>query len=540
MKSIKILTAFLGLIGYSCSDFLVEEPTTEVAEFEFFQTAENAQLAVNAMYDPLGWGESSTLGAGGHSYEFIFGDICSDDAEKGSVNGDQNGIANLKNFTATGGTSNINIMWSKHFVAIGRANLVLKNLEGSPIAESVKTEFEAEARFIRAYSYFLLVRIFGGVPLLRAPVTPDQITAKNFERSSITEVYTLIDEDLNFALSNLPQKGTREIGRANQGAAAAFLIRSIVYQIGTDNTQGYGWADVLTWTDRFISGEFGSYSLVPNYAAIFETEGENGPESIFEIQAVDTGIGPFSHGPYIGSEWSVFQHPLFMGGWGFNTPNTSLVNSFEANDPRRASTALAVGEYAYGVEMVESTRNQTGYYTRKAIIPPAEWVTEKGTGYNIRKYRYADILLMNAEAAYHTGNASQAISRLEEIRDRASQSTYPRGFDPNDPMGFPVTGFTPLDNSVIPAGGQALLDFIYLERRREFGMEQLRFWDLVRTGRYVDHMDNLYGTGDIIMEHSVTTANSQSPDQVIVNPIPLFPIPALEVANWGISQNPGY
>ena len=161
MKSIKILFAFIGLIGFSCSDFLVEEPTTEIAEFEFFQTAENAQLAVNAMYDPLGWGESSILGAGGHSYEFIFGDICSDDSEKGSVNGDQNGIANLKNFTATGGTSNINIMWSKHYVAIGRANLVLKNLEGSPIDEVIKTEFQAEARFIRGYSYFLLVRIFG-------------------------------------------------------------------------------------------------------------------------------------------------------------------------------------------------------------------------------------------------------------------------------------------------------------------------------------------------------------------------------------------
>ena len=147
---------------------------------------------------------------------------------------------------------------------------------------------------------------------------------------------------------------------------------------------------------------------------------------------------------------------------------------------------------------------------------------------------------MNAEAAYHTGNISQAISRLEEIRNRASQSTYPRGFDPSDPMGFPSTGFAPLDNGVIPTGGQELLEFIYLERRREFGMEQLRFWDLVRTGRYVSNMESLYGTGDIIMEHAVTASNSQTADQVIVNPIPLFPIPALEVANWGIEQNPGY
>ncbi|MCR9252108.1 MAG: RagB/SusD family nutrient uptake outer membrane protein [bacterium] len=539
LKYNSILFALILLLS-SCEDFLTEEPTTEITELDFFQDEANARLAVNAMYDPLGWGESTILGSGGHSYEFIIGDIVSDDSEKGSTDSDQMGISNLKNFTANGGTTNVNMLWSKHFIAIGRANLVIKNLEDSPIEQSIKDELEGEARFVRAYSYFTLVKIFGGVPLFESPVTPDQINAKEFSRAPSHEVYALIDEDFQFAVDHLPVKGVREVGRANQGAAAAYLARSFMYQIGTDNTNEHTWNEVLTITDDFISGNYGAYSLTPNYAEIFEFEGENNIESIFEIQAVDNGIDAFTQGAYIGSEWTVFQNPQFMGGWGFNTPTSDLASVFESNDPRRPSTTIAIGEFAHGVEMLTSERNTTGYYSRKAILAPDSWVTEKGSGYNIRKFRYADILLMNAEAAYHSGDVAKAVANLQEIRNRASQSTYPKGFNPSDPEGYESTGFAPLDNSVIPASGQALLDFIHLERRRELGMEQLRFWDLVRTGRFVNTMNANYGTGSEALSHSITSSNTESQDQQIINPIPVFPIPALEVANWGIEQNTNY
>ena len=126
MRYIIIITI---LFLSSCSDFLVLEPTTESTELDFFANVENAQLAVNATYDPIGWGESSILGANGHSYFFIIGDICSDDSEKGSSDSDQAGISQLKDFTANAGTSNLTVLWSKHYIAIARANLVLKNLE---------------------------------------------------------------------------------------------------------------------------------------------------------------------------------------------------------------------------------------------------------------------------------------------------------------------------------------------------------------------------------------------------------------------------
>ncbi|MCX2742270.1 RagB/SusD family nutrient uptake outer membrane protein [Mangrovivirga sp. M17] len=545
MKAIYSFLILLLLIT-SCDDYLVEEPTTEITESDFFTSEENAIRAVNAVYDPLGWGESSILGPGGHSYEFIIGDICTDDSEKGSTNGDQPGITFLKNFTSGAGSSNLSVMWSKHYVAIARANFVLKNLENAPLDQSVIDELEAEVKFIRAYSYFLLVRIFGPVPLFDKPVTPEQINAKDFTNTPINEIYLQIEEDLKFAIEKLPVKGVREIGRANKGAAAAYLARAIMYQLGTDNTNQHTWQEVLDLTNNFIDGLYGSYSLVSNYAELFDPIGENNNESIFEIQSIDNDIDPYNEGPYVGSEWSIFQHPQFMGGWGFNTPTDDLANSFESNDPRRHNTALTIGEHAYGIEMIESIRNQTGYYPKKAILPPGTWGSggdgkRKGSEYNVRKFRYADILLMNAEAAYYTGDPSQVVLRLTEIRNRASQSTFPRGYDANDPEGFTPTGFSPLDNTVIPSSGQELLDFIYLERRREFGMEQLRFWDLVRTGRYVTTMENKYGTpGSVILDHSFVSGGERTEGLTIVNPIPVFPIPAFEVADWGILQNPGY
>jgi hypothetical protein len=525
---------------WSCEDFLVEEPTTELTEASFFDTEENAQLAVNAMYDPLGYGEATLVGNGGHAYEFVIGDMVSDDAEKGSTSGDQAGMQHLKSFIANGSTSNVFGLWNKHYVAISRANLVLANLPNAPLSDGIKAEFEAEARFIRAYSYFVLVRVFGAVPLFEGPVSTSLINERAFTRAPQYLVYQQIVEDFQFGVDNLPQKGIKEIGRANQGAAAAYLARAIMYQLGTDNTNGHTWSEVLNITDNFIAGSYGSYALTPNYAEIFELEGENNEESIFEIQAVDNGIGPFSQGPYIGTAWTVVQNPLFMGGWGFNTPTQDLVNTYESNDPRRHATAVGIGEFAYGVEMVASERNQTGYYHRKAIADPDTWITEKGSGENIRKFRYADILLMNAEAAYHTGNNAQAIQRLTEIRERASNSTFPKGWNPANPSGYETTGFDPLDNGIIPSGGDALLQFIWDERRRELGMEQLRFWELVRTGQFVDKMESLYGFGSSILDHAVTTDHPEDANQVIVNPIPVFPIPGTETVNWGIEQNRNY
>ncbi len=540
----KLLLLFTFVSICACSDYLDESPRALQTVDGAFLEAGTAELVVNGMYDALAWGESTSIGFSGHSYEFIFGDICTDDAEKGSTAADQIDIQRLKEFNTNGNNGNISTTWGKYWVAINRANVVLSKIPDSPINQNIKDRFEGEAKFVRGFSYMQLVTIFGGVPIFESPVGSDQISERNFSRASISEVYELIDRDLNDAISLLSIKGNTTIGRANKGAAAAYLARSYMYQIGTDNTNGHNWQEVFDLTNEIMTGVYGNYALANNYAEIWSIEGENNMESIWEIQAVDNGIDNFERGPSTGSMWSQFAAPFFMGGWGFNTPTVDLAEAYEPNDPRRPCTALAVGEHAFGVEMEINERCLTGYYPRKFILDPELWVTLKGSALNIRKFRLADIILMNAEAAYHTGNTAQAVENIVKIRERASNSTYPQGYDPNDPYGYPTTGFVALDNTSIPQSGQALLDFIYLERRRELGMEQLRFMDLVRTGRYFDAIQNKYvdlgNPTDTDFANRVTTSAMGKSVQGTANSIPLFPIPTRELEDWGLTQNPGY
>jgi len=543
IKAIFIGCLLIGL--HSCSDFLEEEPRGLQTIDGAFQDKSSARLVLNGMYDAITWGESSSNGFNGHSYEFIIGDICSDDAEKGSTDADQVDIQRLKEFNTNGANGNVTTLWGKYWVAINRANVVLLSLEGSKLDANVVRQFEGEAKFVRAYAYLHLVTIFGGVPRFEEPVGSEEINDRSFTRASIAEIYDLIDADLNFAKDVLPNKGDVDPGVATRGAAAAYLARSIMYQLGTENGNNYSWNDLLTVTDEIIDGDYGRYRLASNYARIWSVEGENNEESIWEIQSIDNGLSSFERGPSTGSMWTLFQSPFFMGGWGFNTPTADLAESFEANDPRRASTAMGIGEFAFGIEMVPNERNKTGYFHRKAILDPAVWNTQKGSEANLRRFRYADIILMNAEAAYHTGDAGKAISNIELIRNRASLSTFPQGYDPNDIYGYMPTGFPPLDNAVIPQSGQALLDFIYLERRRELGMETLRFMDLVRTGRYAQVIGDTYTNNSDPNDTDFANRVLSSLSTVTVagsagNPIPLFPIPTKDLEDWGISQNPGY
>jgi len=540
-----IILSFLIFGFISCSDFLEEEPRGLQTIDGAFKDKNSARLVLNGMYDAITWGESSSNGFSGHSYEFIFGDICSDDAEKGSTDADQVDIQRLKEFNTNGANSNITTIWGKYWVAINRANVVLQSLENSTLAENEVLQFEGEARFVRAYSYLQLVTIYGGVPKFEEPVGSEAINDRNFTRASISEIYDLIDSDLNFAKDVLRLKGDVSPGIATQGAAASYLARSMMYQIGTENSQNYTWDDVLALTNSIMLGEYGVYRLANNYAAIWSLDGENNEESIWEIQAVDNGIDDFERGPSTGSIWTVFQSPFFMGGFGFNTPTVDLAEAYEDNDPRRPSTAIAIGEFAFGQEMIAHERNKTGYYHRKTIIDPAVWNTQKGSDANLRKFRYADIILMNAEAAYHTGQFSKAIENLEQIRNRASFSTFPQGYNPDDIYGYEPTGYAPLDNSIIPQNGQALLDFIYLERRRELGMETLRFMDLVRTGRYVDMIEEKYKNisdpdDSDFANRVLSSLSTVSITGSAGNPIPLFPIPTKDLENWGLSQNAGY
>jgi hypothetical protein len=522
-----LITAFMLLQG--CSDFLEKEPLGRETDTNYFSDSTNTLLAINAVYDVSSYDEGSD-GLGNylpHNYEWMWGDVLSDDAEKGSTPSDFLDIQYLKEWRALPTNTPVVGVWGNLWIGIYRANWVLKNIETAPVSATLKTRVAGEAHFLRAYYYFYLVRLFGGMPLFSEPVkTSEYSTAK---RASLPETYAFIEADLQQAITMLPEKNqysAADLGRATKGAARGYLARAIMYQLGMDNTNNHTWAQVYELTNAI--SQSGQYGLTPNYAAIFDEVSENNTESIFEIQAKESGQtwGPIKTGVTA----NVIQNNRATWGWGFNNPTTNLVSAFEPNDPRKAMTVYGNGDVLFGVKQTVAypAENMTGYLNRKAaIVQPAQ---ASASGQNIRRMRYAEVLLMKAEAAARTGDETTARAAVNEIRARARKSTLPLGSTVGgstyDPTNIPATALSDITSAVT---GQALVNAILHERRVELGMESLRFWDQVRTGTYINSL-----SGD-----TKTRAQARS-IAGSVNPIPVLPIPLNEVQTWGLQQNPGY
>ncbi|MCP9765682.1 RagB/SusD family nutrient uptake outer membrane protein [Lacihabitans soyangensis] len=523
----------LGISGQSCSDFLLKEPLGKETEANYFNDPANAVLAVNGIYDVLGWEEGPGFNNSGvtSNLEWMYGDVMSDDAEKGSTINDFQALQELKDWTATSVNDIAKGLWSNAFAGIYRSNNVLKNIETANISSSLKTRLTGEATFLRAYFYFYLARVYGGVPLFTEPVKASEYTIT--KRATLGETLKFIESDLKNAVILLPERGDYSIvdlGRATKGAANAYLARVAMYAIGTDNSVTKNtWQEVYDLT-RIIMAS-GQYSLTPNYAEIHEAEGENNLESIFEIQEVESSN---SWGAIkTGTTSNIFQNNRSTWGWGFNNPSVSLVSEFETGDPRRACTVYSKDNVLLGTKVEDilyPSGNMTNYLNRKAaILKPSEG---KESGQNIRKMRYADVLLMNAEAAANIGKEDEARQILNQIRARAKNSTTPKGSKEGSPTSYEAAN---IPNTTLPAittsvTGKALMEAIWHERRVEFGMEALRLWDLIRTGRYLNSIS--------AVRKSAATRHAINSN--VVNPVPVLPIPLNEVQSWGLDQNPGY
>jgi starch-binding outer membrane protein, SusD/RagB family len=515
----------LLLSAAGCEKVLDKTPIGVETEQNYFLDPNKAILGINAVYDVASWDEGP---GSGHNYEWMYGDVLSDDAEKGSTPGDFPTITMLKEWRAdpanNPSTSTYNNMWQGIF----RANTVIKNLEVATWDPVLKNRIMGEAHFLRGYFYFYLARLFGGMPLFTEPVKPSEFGTT--PRTELNETYKLIEDDFKKAAELLPERNSysaSDLGRATKGAARAYLARAIMYQLGTDNRNAHTWQEVYDLTNAIINS--GQYTLLPNYAQLYEDEGENGSESVFEVQCKSTseGWGPIK----AGSTNNIIQNNRRLWGWGFNNPTTSLGNEFEANDPRKACTMYGDGSVVLGIVQVIDypNENATGYLNRKAaVLKPVE---AKASGQNIRKFRYADVMLMKAEAAANTAREQEARDILNLIRTRARLSSKPKGSAEGsltyDPTGAPA-GTLPAIASTV--SGDALKNAIYHERRVELGMESLRFWDQVRTGKYLGSLPSAIRTA--CQSHCITEG--------VVNPIPVLPIPLTEVQSWGMKQNPGY
>lgn len=487
MKFIKlILPLVLLLAAASCTEVLDRTPQGEFTLDNYFRTEEHAVQSVNAIYNQLREWQV-------HVFSFIgMTDIVSDDSEKGSFPSDGFFLQEVEDFEHTASNVAPSSVWAGYYDGVFRANLAIERIPDVPVMdEQLRARLLGEARTLRAYFYFNLVRWFGDVPLIMEPFPADFI----IPRTDREAVYTQIVADLEAGAAVLPVKSgypAADLGRVTKGTAEALLAK---VQLTRGNYQ-----EALDKALSVIDG--GEYSLAPSYTSIFTQAGENGPGSIFEVQTAAYEIG--GGGSQYNEVQGVRGTPNL--GWGFNHPSDNLIAAFETGDPRREATILYVGEVLPdGSALVLGDDNIVGErFNQKAFVVDHPGGNGNGPG-NIRIYRYADLLLIAAEALNELGRGGDALVYLNRVRARA------RGNRTNILPDVATTNQTELRTAILR------------ERRVELALEQHRWFDLVRTGRAAPLMQAL-GKAFVEGKHE------------------LFPVPQgeIDLSEGALTQNPGY
>ncbi|MAT55617.1 MAG: RagB/SusD family nutrient uptake outer membrane protein [Saprospirales bacterium] len=470
IRNIFLPAMALLLVVPSCKkDFLELDPRGTQLETNFYSTQEELFQGLVATYDVLGW-----QGTDGWTMDLGLLNAASDDCYAGGSDAsDQPSWVAWDGFTLNPLLGPQLGLWRKGFSGIYRANLLLQKIEEVPdLDPAFKARTIAEAKFLRAWFYFDLVRLFGNIPIFTEPLSADEFFT--IKQATPSAVYDLIEQDLKDARNTpeLPQTvPPAELGRVTKGAVNALLGKVLLYR--NDDSR---MLEAAGYFEDVINS--GNYFLMPNYGDIFKRENEWGPESVFEIQFSDNRPGDwgccFASGPVNNAtegNYNVqffgmrdYSGPLYAPGWSFCPISTELVD-FMQNDPRFEYTIIDGNALKQvGATYTEGYQN-TDYFIKK-YAPLADGVANDGVialewADNIRAIRYADVLLMAAEAQVRgNGDMAKARQYLNQVRARVSLQPYPGN----------VTG-------------EALLNAIYLERRFELATEGHRFFDLVRTGK---------------------------------------------------------
>ena len=482
---------FIIIFVAGCSqDFLERKPKGQLTFDTFFETSDQAVWATNAVYQNFrSWQMCAFPWIG-------ITDIISDDSDKGSSPNDALYVLDLDEFTFDATNTAFQQAWEGHYQTIFRANLAINNIPDIDMDPTLRDRLIGESKFLRAYCYFRLVQWFGDVPLVTRALTSDEYY--NQPRVPVAQVYDFIEQDLLDAIAVLPEKSeypSADLGRATKGAARGILAK--LYMVKHDFAKGADYCDAII--------ESGEYSLLPRYGDNFLPIGEHGAESIFEISAVAVNAPVAGPGA---TPYNMIQGVRGVPnlGWGFNRPSDDLIAHYETGDPRRQATIIYEGEVLPdGATIVQHNSEViNARYNQKAWVPSHPGLQDNGPG-NIRILRYADVLLLAAEAYNEIGNSAKALQYLNMVRARA------RGTN-----NFILQDVTITDQS-------ALREKIYAERRSELAMEEHRWFDLARWGRIADVMSPL-------MPNFVAAKNT------------LLPIPQSEIDLTGgiIKQTPGY
>ncbi len=457
MKSLMVL-ALLGLlvtVPSACTQFLTEDLKGSFSTDTYYQNDKQALQAINGTYNAMSFTNSD-------NEIWVFGDVASDDAVKGGNPGDQAEITYIDEFTPNSTNGIIINYWKFAYEIIARANNVIANVPSIPMDEALKNRIVGEAKFIRAYSYFNLVNVFGKVPLKLLP----QLTQGTIHvpLSEVSAIYQQIETDLTDAAAVLPVSYTSaDIGRATRGAALAMLGKASLYQ--------QKWSAAISYFQQLDA--LGIYRLLPKFADNFSLAHENSSESVFEIQQL------MNQNPGTGNGLNQWFAPASEGGYYFNAPTQFLVDAFEKSttgevDPRLDASIGRAGQPWLNNDIFNASWSPTGFLTKKHQQPLSEVSSSlKGDGdLNYIYLRYADILLMKAEAFNENGNADSARANLNKVRERARASF--NGTPPADLL----ANVTTLDRN-------QLATTIQKERRVELAQEFHRYFDLMRWGKTV-------------------------------------------------------
>jgi tetratricopeptide (TPR) repeat protein len=509
----KIPLLLFVLLMASCNEdeFLsIEEPGVLTSD-TYLTTEDQVESAVVGIYNKL------QLTHANDSWQSLFfvKNLPADDCLAGSSDGDQTDYQNLDDFEIQSDNVKIEGVWTNLYTVINRANTVINDAD--PTISDYVVQMIAEAKAIRAYSYFELVVLFGGVPLR----TENAVETEDYHlaRSTAAEVYAQIETDLLDAIDDLPLKSDYESGdktRMSKGTAQAYLGKVYLYQEDYDNA--------VTQFESVINS--GEYSLVADVADVWKSSEEFGDESLFEISYTSGESYTWTTYSWDSSEECNIEVQLqgprsdifdlsdctmeLNNGWGFNGASAEIGEAFEtAGDvDRKGATLMSEAEFeATGGAIKDGieagvTHDYEGYLRLKYATWSAETnsdaTSELNYTTNWRLMRYADVLLMAAEAYHFNGEDANALSVLNEVRTRAGLADE-------------------------TATGDDLFDAIVLERELELCFEGCRYWDLIRWDMAEEEMSDI---GFVAGQHE------------------LFPIPQDEIdSNNAISsddQNPGY
>lgn len=475
MRKSKLLILIIAVLLSSCKDFLDLQPEGQINDINFYKTENDFEKSIIGAYGSFKDLYNTDI--------FYIGELLSDNAEI-SISSSSVAEMEFDELSLTPSNTIIQSAWTKALYTISRCNVIVNRISAADINVDVKNRIIAEAKFMRAFSYFFMVQTFGRSPITDAEFrSPEEIVNADLSLKSGEAVYQKIEEDLTSAESLLPAALDTDRGRVSVGTVKALLGKVYLTQ-HKDNLAAQKLKEVI---------DSRHYSLVDDYKALFLKGNENLRESLFELK--------FISGANLGNSYAVLFTPASIGllangqqGSGRINPTLNLMNAYDAADKRKAASVGDVFPIPGG---------GTAYSRYGLKFVDLSNPNPRDGGINFIVLRYADVLLMYAEALTQLNQPVEAAPFINEVRARAGLAA--------------VSGLEK----------PAMLQAIDKDRRLEFTFEAQRWYDLKRMGKTQETINAYFkekGLNFTVADHEV-----------------VLPIPRREIEiNPEIEQNEDY